>query len=146
MGHPRLYPQWEPAILARLFWLSISPDVFILGGYNEPTSVGLLPPVFRLSSVQPSKGPKAATAQPRSLCQCWQEEESVRIWVSHSPVLLREALVSCSYESGIARLCSERPEKRAGVLVTCSSHGKLTLRMHFALGNFAVFCSSWYFG
>lgn len=41
----------------------------------------------------------------------------------------------------ITRLHSERISECAGALVTCSSHGKLTLRMQFAPGNFAVFCS-----
>lgn len=54
------------------------PRHFYSGGaYNESSGVGFLPPVFRLSSVQHSKGPKAAAVQHRSLCQCWQEEENV---------------------------------------------------------------------
>lgn len=136
MDHPRLYPGWEPAILTRLSWLSTSPEIFHSGGYNEPSNVEFLSSVFRLSSVQHGKGPKAATAQHPSLCQCWQEEESESVAHQYSSGRLWFLV-----PTRVGLPSSESLEKHAGVLVICSSHGKLTLCMHFALGNFAVFCS-----
>lgn len=43
----------------------------------NPEFAGFLSLVFRLLVVQRSKGLKADMVQYRSLCQSWQEEESV---------------------------------------------------------------------